>query len=73
VIDRREEPEDVRRVEGASLPWMLRKAVEQLGRVPDVLADTGDIGKEPMIRVFGKTPNDVLDKVIKLVDNCKHL
>ncbi|MCX8184156.1 MAG: bifunctional hydroxymethylpyrimidine kinase/phosphomethylpyrimidine kinase [Sulfolobales archaeon] len=67
VIDRREEPEEVKSVEGASLPWIVRRAVEQLGRVPDLLADTGDIGKEPMIRVFGRTPDEVLDKVVKLI------
>ncbi|MEM2006663.1 MAG: bifunctional hydroxymethylpyrimidine kinase/phosphomethylpyrimidine kinase [Sulfolobales archaeon] len=72
TVDRREEPEEIRRVEGASLPWMLRKAIEQVGRVPDILADMGDIGKEPMIRVLGKTPSDVLDKVVKLVNQCKH-
>lgn len=67
VVDRREEPEEVKRVEGSSLPWILRKAVEQVGRVPDLLADTGDIGKEPMIRVFGRTPSEVIDKVLKIV------
>lgn len=66
AVDRREEPEEVKKVEGASLPWMLRKAVEQVGRVPDLLADPGDVGKEPMIRVFGRTPNEVLDKVIRI-------
>ncbi len=67
VVDRREEPEEVRRVEGASLPWMVKRAVEQCGRVPDVLADLGDVGKEPLIRVFGKTPDEVLDKILKLM------
>lgn len=67
VVDRREEPEEVKKVEGSSLPWMLRKAVEQVGRVPDLLADTGDLGKEPMIRVFGRTPSDVLDKVLRIL------
>ncbi|MCS7099785.1 MAG: bifunctional hydroxymethylpyrimidine kinase/phosphomethylpyrimidine kinase [Sulfolobales archaeon] len=67
VVDRREEPEEVKRVEGASLPWIVRKAVEQLGKVPDILADTGDIGKEPMVRVFGGGPSEVVDKVVRLL------
>lgn len=73
VVDRREEPEEVRETEGASLPWMLRKAVEQVGRVPDILADLGDVGKEPMIRVLGRTPSEVLDKVIILIDRREYL
>ncbi len=71
VIDRREEPEEVRRVEGASLTWMVRRAVEQIGRVPEVLADLGDVGKEPMIRIFGKTPGEVLDKVVRLLEEAE--
>lgn len=68
VVDRREEPEEVKRTEGASMPWMVRRAVEQAGRVPDILADLGDVGKEPMIRVFGRSPDEVLDKVIRLLE-----
>jgi hydroxymethylpyrimidine/phosphomethylpyrimidine kinase len=67
VVDRREEPEEVRRVEGASLPWLVRRAVELCGRVPDVIADLGDVGKEPMIRVLGRDPHEVVEKVLKLV------
>jgi hydroxymethylpyrimidine/phosphomethylpyrimidine kinase len=35
-------------------------------RVPDFIYDEGDIGKEPMIRVLGRDPLDVVTKVLKL-------
>ena len=34
--------------------------------MPDVIYHMGDFGKEPMIIVFGKTPNDVLEKRIAI-------
>lgn len=67
VVDRREEPEDVRRVEGMSLPWLVRRAVELCGRVPDVIADLGDVGKEPLVRVLGRDPHEVVDKLLKII------
>jgi hydroxymethylpyrimidine/phosphomethylpyrimidine kinase len=66
-VDRRLEPEEIRTVEGATLPWILREAVKKAGRVPDVIYDTGDIGKEPMIRVLGKTAVDAVNKLLDIV------
>jgi predicted fused transcriptional regulator/phosphomethylpyrimidine kinase len=33
--------------------------------VPDFIYDEGDVGKEPMIRVLGRDPIEVVQKVIK--------
>jgi len=33
---------------------------------PDIIYHKGDIGKEPMILIFGKNPDDVIRKVSKL-------
>ncbi|MDX9822284.1 MAG: thiamine-phosphate synthase family protein, partial [Syntrophales bacterium] len=38
-----------------------------LGAAPDVIWDCGEIGKEPMIRVLGRSPGEVVDKVIGVV------
>jgi hydroxymethylpyrimidine/phosphomethylpyrimidine kinase len=37
-----------------------------MGRVPDLIFDRGDVGKEPMIRVLGKNPDEVADKILLL-------
>jgi hydroxymethylpyrimidine/phosphomethylpyrimidine kinase len=34
--------------------------------IPDIIFDRGDVGKEPMIRVLGRNPEEVVDKVLKL-------
>ena len=33
---------------------------------PDLIYDRGDWGKEPMIRVLGRDPEEVVNKVLKL-------
>ncbi|MFQ5894183.1 MAG: bifunctional hydroxymethylpyrimidine kinase/phosphomethylpyrimidine kinase, partial [Nitrospinota bacterium] len=56
TFDRANEPSSVRRREGASLEWGTREAIRQAGRVPDVIYDTGGHGKEPMLRILGRSP-----------------
>ena len=34
---------------------------------PDVIYHKGDFGKEPMIMVFGRNPDDVLKKILKII------
>jgi predicted fused transcriptional regulator/phosphomethylpyrimidine kinase/predicted transcriptional regulator len=58
-FDRSEEPSEVKRVDGRTIPWGVRQAVERIEKVPDVIYDLGDIGKEPMIFLFGTTPQQV--------------
>jgi hydroxymethylpyrimidine/phosphomethylpyrimidine kinase len=49
------------------MEWGTKQAIATLGRVPDVIYDEGGIGKEPMIRILGKNPADVLTKLKKLL------
>lgn len=52
--DRRAEPEEVKKVEGATIPWGVEQAISKYGFIPDVIYHTGDLGKEPMIVVFAE-------------------
>jgi hydroxymethylpyrimidine/phosphomethylpyrimidine kinase len=65
-FDRREEPESIKEIEGSSLEWGTKRAIEKLGQIPDIIYDHGDIGKEPMVRVLGKDPEEVVKKVIEI-------
>ena len=65
--DRREEPEELRGKEGESLPWGIEQAVKRAGKVTDIIYDTGGWGKEPVIKIIGKNPKEVVDVVIKIV------
>lgn len=66
-VDRREEPEEIRRVEGRSIPWIVEKALEKSGKVPDIIYDTGDISREAMIRILGKTAKEVVLKALDII------
>lgn len=57
-FSRLDEPED-----GDTMTWGTDAAIRKRGSVPDVIYDEGDVGKEPMIRVLGRTPADVINKV----------
>ncbi len=65
--DRREEPEEVKRREGATIPWGIDMAVKKSEKRPDVIYHLGDFGKEPMVVVFGRNPADVVEKVKRLL------
>ena len=60
--DRQEEPEEIKKKEGATIPWGIENAIRRAGKIPDIIYHKGDVGKEPMILIFGKNPKDVLRK-----------
>ncbi len=66
-FDRTDEPRRIKEREGSSLEWGVRSVLEKSARIPDVIYDGGDAGKEPMIRVLGKTPQEVVNKVLCLL------
>jgi hydroxymethylpyrimidine kinase/phosphomethylpyrimidine kinase len=68
-FNRADEPPDVKEREGSTLEWGTNDVFSKGGQAPDMIFDRGDVGKEPMIRVLGKDPGDVVNKVLK-VANC---
>ena len=64
-FDRKREPRQVKEKEGSSLEWGVQDVLRRLKRVPDFIYDEGDVGKEPMIRVLGRDPMEVVQKVIR--------
>ena len=64
-FDRRLEPKRVKEEEGSSLEWGVKEILKNLRRVPDFIFDEGDVGKEPMIRVLGREPMEVIQKILK--------
>lgn len=66
-FDRREEPKGVKQKEGSSLEWGVSMVLKKMKCVPDFIYDEGDIGKEPMIRVLGRNPIEVVNKVRALI------
>ncbi|MEM2906404.1 MAG: bifunctional hydroxymethylpyrimidine kinase/phosphomethylpyrimidine kinase [Candidatus Bathyarchaeia archaeon] len=66
AYDRRKEPEELKRVEGATIPWGTRTAIEMTGFVPDVVYHLGDWGKEAMATLLGRSGVDVAGKAIRV-------
>ncbi|OAG27611.1 bifunctional hydroxymethylpyrimidine kinase/phosphomethylpyrimidine kinase [Thermodesulfatator autotrophicus] len=66
-FSRAEEPPEIKAREGSTLAWGVTKICEKLGFVPDFIADRGEVGKEPMIRILGNNPREVVEKALKLL------
>jgi len=62
--DRSKEPKKSKQKENSSISWGISNSLN--AKSPDIIYHKGDIGKEPMILIFGKNPNDVIRKVSKL-------
>jgi len=62
--DRSKEPKKSKQKENSSISWGISNSLN--AKSPDVIYHKGDIGKEPMILIFGKNPDDVIRKVSKL-------
>ena len=65
-FDRSHEPAHIKEREGGTLEWGTQTVLSQASEIPDAIYDLGEIGKEPMIRVLGRTPEEVVDKVLRL-------
>lgn len=65
-FDRSDEPKDIKEMEGSSLEWGTSRVLSRTPAVPDIIFDRGDVGKEPMIRILGQTPAEVVEKAIRI-------
>lgn len=68
--ERKLEPKTIKNREGRSISWGVSTALSK-NPAADIIYHTGDIGKEPMIIIFGQNPQEVVDKVKSILDNMK--
>lgn len=68
-FDRADEPAEKRKKEGLSLEWGVNEVLRRCKTVPDIVYDRGAWGKEPMVRVLGKNPVEVVNKVLTVLGN----
>lgn len=64
--DRKQEPQSTKWKDGRTVSWGIKSAIRQLKSPPDIIFHKGDMGKEPMIIVFGKNPSEVLKKISRI-------
>ena len=65
--DRIIEPKAVKRKENQSILWGINQAIKNSNIPPDLIYHKGDYGKEPMILIFGMNPNEVVEKISKIL------
>jgi hydroxymethylpyrimidine kinase/phosphomethylpyrimidine kinase len=66
--DRAQEPKKIKRREGSSIAWGILAALSK-NRFAEVIYHKGDIGKEPMITLFGRNPAEVVNKINAILKN----
>ena len=64
TYDRSKEPKKSKQQEGSSIKWGMNHALKS--KSPDLIYHKGDMGKEPMILIFGEKPNDIIKKISKI-------
>jgi len=62
-FSRTDEPAEVKAAEGSTLEWGTSSVLERCGKAPDAIYDEGDVGKEPMVRIFGRDAVEVARRV----------
>jgi hydroxymethylpyrimidine kinase/phosphomethylpyrimidine kinase len=70
-FSRKDEPRHNKEKEGSTLDWGTTRAIEDLGKVPDMIYDLGGISREAMVRALGKNPLDVVQKVKSITEQIK--
>jgi predicted fused transcriptional regulator/phosphomethylpyrimidine kinase len=62
-IDRLKSKTEIRIKERSSMGWIVQEAHKQLNKIPDIIWDSGEPEKEPMIRLFAKDASDLINKL----------
>jgi hydroxymethylpyrimidine kinase / phosphomethylpyrimidine kinase / thiamine-phosphate diphosphorylase len=65
-FDRTQEPADIKSREGSTLAWGVASVLQPDTPPPDLIYDKGDWGKEPMVRILGTSPMNVVAKALAL-------
>jgi hydroxymethylpyrimidine kinase/phosphomethylpyrimidine kinase len=64
---REEQPDEVKKKEFSTMQWLIKNSIEKYGEIPDIIWDTGSIGKEPIIRLFGRDSKEMIEKLRKII------
>ena len=63
-FNRSKEPHD----SSSTMDWGTTTALNTIDTCPDIIYDTGGMGKEPMIRILGTNPKSVMTKLKRIID-----
>ncbi len=60
---RETQPDQIRKKEHSTMQWLIKESVKSTGRIPDIIWDKGAFNKEAMMRLFGKSSKNMLNKL----------
>ena len=60
------QPFDIEKKEDSTMQWLIKESIKASGKIPDIIWDTGAIGKEPMIRLFANNYKEMINKLIDI-------
>ena len=66
-IIREEQPNDIKIKEFSTMEWLIKDTIEKKGKIPDIIWDKGSLGKEPMIRLFGRNSKEIIRKLKNII------
>ena len=66
-IIREDQPKNTILQEESTMQWLIKRSIEEIGVIPDIIWDKGSIGKEPMLRLFGRNSKDIKAKLEKII------
>lgn len=66
-IIRGNQPREIEKKEFSTMQWLIKESVERSGKIPDIIWDKGAVGKEPIIRLFGKNSKNMIEKLEKII------
>ncbi|MBD0359642.1 MAG: bifunctional hydroxymethylpyrimidine kinase/phosphomethylpyrimidine kinase, partial [Nitrososphaeraceae archaeon] len=62
------EPMSLKKKEGKTIFWGIETALKSHPSA-EIVYHKGEVGKEPMMMIFGTEPKDVLKKIKKILNN----
>jgi hydroxymethylpyrimidine/phosphomethylpyrimidine kinase len=65
-VIREDQPEIIKKTEYSTMQWLIKESINKIGKIPDIIWDKGSIGKEPMMRLFGKNSKEIIVKLNKI-------
>ncbi|MHA2430785.1 MAG: bifunctional hydroxymethylpyrimidine kinase/phosphomethylpyrimidine kinase [Promethearchaeota archaeon] len=67
-IKREKQPKQIKEQEFSTMQWLIKESINESGKTPDIIWDKGSIGKESMMRLFGKSSSDMIKKLKIILD-----
>jgi hydroxymethylpyrimidine kinase/phosphomethylpyrimidine kinase len=66
-VFRKNEPPELKEGEYSTMQWLIKDIYTKFGKIPDIIWDKGSIGKEPIIRLFGRNSREIIKKLEKII------